>query len=862
LGDTETMLVQGADPGLDGLDEQEARRRLANDGPNELPRTARGGLASTAIDVVREPMILLLLAAGAVYFVLGDPIEAIPLAASIALIIAIELYQERRTERALEALREQASPRALVIRGGVRKRIAGREVVRGDLLALSEGDRIPADGLLVTASGFSADESLLTGESVTVRKTAGAAAPAERRPGGDDLPYVYSGTLVTSGQGLATVVATGAATEMGRIGTALQGLTIERTGLQRETDRVVRLVAMAALAVCTVVVVGHGLSTGSFLQGLLAGLTVAMSLVPEEFPVVLTVFLALGAWRIARSRVLTRRVPAIEALGAATVLCVDKTGTLTENRMTVAALATDGPPRPFDAASILPAHRHVLAVAALACPPEPFDPMDRAIQQAARSAASGAPGTIVRAYPLSEQLLAVTQVWEFADRPARTIAAKGAPEAIARLCHLDEAATAARVASMAQQGLRVLGVAVAEAPKGAELPPDPTPFRFGFVGLVGLADPVRPTVPAAVAESRTAGVRVVMLTGDYPETARAIGRQAGLVAGTQVLTGHDLEAMDEPTLCDHARRTTIFARVRPEQKLRLVRALQANGDIVAMTGDGVNDAPALKAADIGIAMGDRGTDVAREAAALVLMDDDFASIVRAIRLGRRIFDNLRKAMGFLLAVHVPIAGIALLPVLADRPLILLPLHIVFLELIIDPACSLVFEAEREHPRTMQRPPRPVSEPLFNRQLVLFGALQGVGVLVVSGSVLIGAWLEGLSADAGRTLTFATLVLGNIGLILSNSAGSGRDLLPWRHPNRALWAIVGATLAILCLVVIVPATRDLFAFAPLSAAGAAVVLVAGTVSFLWLYALVLARSRRGRATAAPRSASAARPGAEP
>ncbi len=828
---------------LAGLSQSEARHRLAQDGPNELPRRQAGGFLHTAVDVLREPMILLLVMAGAVYLVLGDREEALLLLGSIGLIIGIELFQERKTERALEALRDLSSPRALVVRDGERQRIPGREVVRDDLLVLSEGDRVAADGVLLSGSNVTADESLLTGESVPVRKVpravseSGAAPTQASRPGGDDLPYVYSGSLVTSGQGLARVVATGAATEMGRIGAALQALNIDRTRLQSETDRIVRLLAGVAVALCVIVIVSYGVARGSLIDGLLAGISLAMALIPEEFPVVLTVFLALGAWRIARTHVLTRRVPAIEALGAATVLCVDKTGTLTQNRMSVTRLAIPG--ATFDVGGAIPPpefHR-VIELGVLASETDPFDPMERAIESVHKQHVGGVlPGAVVRTYPLTDELLAMVHVWQAPGSSSYVIAAKGAPEAIASLCHLDTAEREqmmADVQRMAGEGMRVLGVAEAGADVSRELAAEATGFDFTLKGLIGLADPIRPTVRGAVAECYRAGIRVVMLTGDYPVTAQNIARQVELRPIDPVITGPEIDSLDKAALEEHAHRASIFARVRPEQKLKLVRALKARGEIVAMTGDGVNDAPALKAADIGIAMGERGTDVAREAAALVLLDDDFTSIVRAVRLGRRIFDNLRKAMSFLLAVHVPIAGLSVLPVLFGWPLILLPIHIVFLELIIDPACSIAFESEREEANVMRRPPRAVDEPLFDRHTVIFSMLQGAGVLLVTAAVMARAIAAGLAEEDVRVLTFVTLVIADLGLILANRAVSRSAIASLRARNPALWLVVGGAAALLLVVVATPQLRTLFHFGTLHLDDLAVVGVASVVALLWL-----------------------------
>jgi Ca2+-transporting ATPase len=485
-----------------------------------------------------------------------------------------------------------------------------------------------------------------------------------------------------------------------------------------------------------------------------------------------------------------------------------------------------------------------LDIGTLASEVEPFDPMERAIKHAHDQAHRVEPcevarGVLTRSYPLTDRLLAVAHVWQMPGAPKFLIANKGAPEAVADLCRMGDTARAqiaAGVSDMASAGLRVVAVAQANVDSTAALPDDISAFTFTYLGLIGLADPIRRTVPGAVAECYRAGIRMVMLTGDYPVTAQNIARQVGLRPIDPVITGPEIERADDSLLEQHARHASIFARVRPEQKLRLVRALKAHGELVAMTGDGVNDAPALKAADIGIAMGERGTDVAREAAALVLLDDDFTSIVHAVRLGRRIFDNLRKAMSFLLAVHVPIAGLSLLPVLLGWPLILLPVHVVFLELIIDPACSIAFESEREERNVMGRPPRSVNEPLFNRATVLLSLLQGLGVLVVTAGVLVRAIGEGLPEQDARVLTFATLVIADLGLILANRSVSASTLAAVRARNPALWGVIGGAAALLAVVVATPGLRDLFRFGALHSDDMVVVMVASVVTLLWLDAV--------------------------
>ncbi len=827
-----------------GLSEVAAAHRLAADGPNELPAERGHSLAATVLGVAKEPMLLLLLAAGGLYLVLGDLGEALTLLSFVVVVIAITLVQERRSEHALAALRDLSSPRALVVRDGVRRRIAGREVVRGDTIVVVEGDRVPADAILVTGEGLQVDESFLTGESLPVAKWPGQTpASSALRPGEAEGAALWSGTLVVRGSGIARVHATGSTTEIGRLGRVLGELETQRTPLQREVDRTVRRLAMAGVALSALLVAAWGLTRGDWLSGVLAGLTLAMATIPEELPVVLAVFPALGAWRLSRRHVLTRRLPALEVLGATTVLCVDKTGTLTENRMAIARLAVDertldlrgGPP------GELPEEFHELVeFGILASQRDPFDPMERAFHALGQRALGRtehlhAEWTLLRAYPLSPELLALSHVWSAPEGGRRVIAAKGAPEAIADLCHLPEPVREVldrRVVAMASDGLRVLAVARAFFAR-ADLPGTQHDFEFELLGLVGLLDPLRKSVPAAVAECRRAGVRVLMITGDHPRTARAIAREIGLPE-TEPLLGPELERMDDAALERRIREASVVARAVPEHKLRIVAALRAAGEIVAMTGDGVNDAPALRAAHMGIAMGARGTDVAREAADLVLIDDDFASLVEAVRQGRRIFDNLRKAAAYILAVHVPIAGASLLPVLLGWPSALLPVHVAFLQLVIDPACSIVFEAEPPDASSMARPPRRPESSLFDRPLVVWSLLQGASLLAVS--LALFAWgLARAPAEGGahaRTLAFVSLLCGGLALIAVNRSWEVRPRGRRRESNRAERWVVAGSLALLALALLVPAARELLRFAPLRGPELALAAAAGLAAPLW------------------------------
>jgi Ca2+-transporting ATPase len=841
---------------LHGLAESEVRARRERCGPNELPSSGRRGLAVLLVEVLREPMLALLLACGGVYLALGDLTEAVVLLVFVFVVLGISLYQGFRTEKALHALRDLSSPRALVLREEGQRRVAGREVVPGDLVVLAEGDRVPADGVLLWAASLRTDESLLTGEAEPVGKVATAEDPPMARPGGAaPSPFVFSGTLVAGGQGIARVLATAAATELGRIGISLAAAHSETTALEAQTGRLVRVLAAGGVAVSAGVAVLVGTDTGRWLEGLLAGLAVGMSMIPEEFPLILTIFLALGARRISQRRVLTRRLAAIEALGAATVLCVDKTGTLTENRMRAALLSVDE--QWFDLrrdGAALPERFHeLLEYAVLASQQNPFDAMEKAINDAGVELLRGTEHlhprwTLVREYPLSGALLAVSHVWAGREREEFVIGAKGAPEAIADLCHLPAEGRAAierEVARMAEHGLRVLGVARARF-ASPDLPREQHDFDFDFLGLVGLSDPVRAGVAESLEECARAGIRTVMITGDAPSTAAAVARTIGLPGDGSLLGGAELDRIDDAELEVRCRTTAVFARVIPEQKLRLVRALQSRGEVVAMTGDGVNDAPALKAAHIGVAMGGRGTDVAREAADLVLLDDDFASIVAAIRLGRRIFDNIRKAMAYVVAVHVPIAGLALLPVLFGLPLMLLPLHVAFLQLIIDPACSIAFEAEPEEGDIMRRPPRDAREPLLPRPTIALSLLQGaVALTLVLGVLGVALW-RGDGVEQARTLSFSTLVLANLGLILAERSSKRTALASLAVSNPALTWVVAGSLLVLVVSVTWPPARELLGFAVPSPGDVALVTAAGLVAtgfFDLLKRVVAARPER-------------------
>lgn len=840
---------------INGLTEKEARERIAKDGYNELPASQKRSEAKIIWDVIQEPMFMLLVACGVIYLALGDIPEALLLLSFVFFVMGITIYQESKTERALEALRDLSSPRALVIREGRQRRIPGREVVKDDIIIIKEGDRIPADSVLIWARNLTVDESLLTGESAPVRKLLSHKIFNEPpRPGGDDLPFLYSASLVVQGQGVAKVISIGLQTEIGKIGKALQAIEEEPTVLQKETAKLVKGIFTIAIFLCLIVVGVYGVTRGNWLKGILSGITLAMAMLPEEFPVVLTIFLAMGAWRISHQKVLTRRIAAVEILGASTVLCVDKTGTLTQNKMSIEKIVRNG--EHYDIAehkhAQLPEQFHeLIEYGILASKKDPFDPMEKALRELGLKALFDTEHLheewpIIEEYPLSPKILALSHVWKHPGNQGYVVSAKGAPEAIADLCHFTakhKKEMEKDVDALASEGLRVLGVAKSFFYK-EKLPVSQHDFEFEFLGLIAMADPIRDTVPAAIEECRHAGIRTVMITGDYPLTAQKIARQIGLRNSEEIITGEELAKMPPDELRKRINKVNIFARVVPEQKLLIVDALKSNGEVVAMTGDGVNDAPALKSADIGVAMGERGTDVARESSDLVLLNDDFSCIVDAVRMGRRIFDNLRKAMAYIISIHVPIAGLSLLPVLLGWPLILFPVHIVFLELIIDPACSMIFEAEAPEHNIMMRPPRNPKEPLFGKRLLIISILQGIFSLIAVAAVFLVSIRLGQPEGEARASAFIALIASNICLILTNRSWSKVIVKSLSVGNRALGWVVGGTIVFLVLIIQIPFLRKIFSFAPLHAIDIAIALSAGIFSILW-FELVKILSLRKR-----------------
>ncbi|MFI4938690.1 MAG: cation-translocating P-type ATPase [Candidatus Berkiellales bacterium] len=808
-----------------GLSSKEAAYRLKKNGPNSLPTSQHRTFFHIILEMIWEPMFLLLVLATTVYLIFGDLREGLSLTTFVSLIIIITLYQQGKTENALKALRDLTSPRALVNRDGEWGRISAREVVLGDIVFINEGDRIPADGVLLSAHDLQVDESLLSGEAFPVNKKIG--------------DFVYSGTMVVQGQGMFEVTATGCATKIGQIGVALKTLEIETSPLQKQTAKLIKIFAALGLTTSFLLVILLGLIQHDWLKASLAGIALAMSLLPEEIPVTLTLFPALGAWRLSKHHVLTRRISAIETLGAISILCVDKTGTITENCMTVTQLWAND--KFYDVTSShhpLPEEFHsLIEYAILSSEINPFDPMEKGLHDLgkhflAQTEHLHSNWRLVHEYDRTSEIPAKTHIWQGNEQLPYVVAAKGAPETIMDLCHLEDSlkqTITLAIKKMATEGLRVLAVAKATF-KGEKWPTSQQEFNFTFLGIVGSTDPIRKGIPEAVTQCHEAGIRIIMITGDYPETAKTIAKRAGLTT-QNTLTGDTLNTLDDAKLQQTMQNVSICARITPEQKLRIIQAIKKQGNIVGMTGDGVNDAPALKSAHVGIAMGTRGTDVAREASSLILVDDNFASIVGAIQFGRNIFDNIKKSISYIISVHIPIAGMALLPILFGLPGIFYPMHIAFLQLIIDPVCSLAFENEPPEPDLMKRQPRNTELPLIDRETLIYSFIQGIGILLISLTTYYFS-LQILKEGEAKAFTFVSLIVANLLLIFWHRTR--------KHPifgrnyfiNKTLLVILICVLISLLAVIYLPFLANLFQFTPLSWIQLTLSACIGITSLLW------------------------------
>lgn len=832
---------------LQGLSSQEAEKRLAEFGENELIPPRKATLFFKLLNVLREPMFLLLLVTATIYFCLGALQDGVIMLVFVVGIICIDMLQKWKTDKTLMRLKKMATPVVCVKRDGREQWISSAKLVPGDLLLLSEGDKIAADGRVIRANDLAVDESSLTGESQTVWKTVHPEESPPFSPWRTD--YCYAGTLVCQGSGWICVENTGLATEFGKIGAHIARAPERPSPLQKQTNVLVHLCAWIAFILFAAVGIATWFNlpllpiTQRLVDSVLSGVTLAMAMIPEEFPVVLTVFLSLGAWRLAKRNALVRRLPCVETLGAVSVLCVDKTGTITQNEMCLQQSWRSGCRR-----------QEFMEIMALACEIDPYDPMEKAMQsyciKNGVSVEELQQGQLVKEYPFTHKAKMMGHIWE---RNGKTlIAVKGAPEQVFALCDMDQDTKVCAyeaLRKMSAQGLRVIAIAGAYQTEPWRPPEDLGECSVQLYGLAGLADPPRRGIAKEIEKCKQAGIRVVMITGDSGETARAIAKRVGMDLIGSPVTGEQLDQMAEEELSIAVRQANLFARVVPEHKSQIVNALQKNGEIVAMTGDGVNDAPALKFADIGIAMGKRGSEVAREAADIILMDDNFSTIIRTVQDGRRIYDNIRKAIGYIFTIHIPIAFSALLgPLLhiGSSDLFLLPLHVVLLELLIDPTCSIVLERQPAERDIMQRPPRQAKEAIVTRSSFLKSLLQGFMLFIGSFSLYYFMLLTSGNAQLARTMGLSVIVFSNLMLTCVNSSYLDRAATSLLRlaKDKLMWGIALLTIGGLLLLIYSP-LHAFFKLSPLT--GEQLFLSAGVavLSVCWYEIVKFVKRRKAR-----------------
>jgi len=840
--------MTGKTDGPIGLTTAEALALQKTYGKNELAQKKKESFLVKALHTIAEPMFLLLIAAAVIYFVLGEPRDGAIMLIFVIGVISIDIIQEWKTDKTLGALRDLSAPHIRVVRDGRETVIASAELVPGDLMLIYEGEKIPADGAVIKCSDLCEDESSLTGESEGVWKV----PEGEEEPTGDywRRDWCYAGTLVTKGSGTILVEKTGPSTEYGKIGTHVAEAPEEPTPLQKQTGSLVRTCAVIAgiLFVLVGIVTWFNIPDHNFsdrlIESILSGITLAMAMIPEEFPVILTVFLSLGAWRLAKKHSLVRRLPSVETLGAVSVLCVDKTGTITMNQMTVQSVwAANGD------------EETLCETMGLGCETDAYDPMERAMLDYCKERGITSEhlfaGDLIKEYPFTDELKVMGHVWRHDGE--LLVAAKGSPEKIISLCKLTEGeheAAISRLRQMSGEGLRVIAIATRHCTDVGNIPDDIRDVSLTLLGLVGLADPPRQGVERDIAHCRKAGIRVVMITGDNGLTAAAIAKKIGMEHTEHIITGDMLNKMTDEELREEVKKTSIFSRVIPEHKMRIVKAFRDNGEVVAMTGDGVNDAPALKYAHIGIAMGGRGSQVSREAADLIFLDDNFTTIVESVRNGRSIYDNIRKAVGYVFTIHIPIALSSLLaPFLGISPgsLLLLPLHVVLLELVIDPTCSVVLERQPAEANVMERPPRSPEEKILNVRTLGKSLMQGLVIFVASfGIYYLELMKNPQGAALARSMGLAVILLSNILLVQVNSSEWDYAVVSLKRlaSDKIMWLVGVGSILMLFVILYSPLNHVL----KLAALPAADLLLAAVVAFAavgWYEVVKLVKHMSGK-----------------
>lgn len=823
-----------------GLTTSEAGKIQEQFGRNELVSEKKESFLHKVLSVISEPMFILLIVAAVIYFILGEPKDGAIMLVFVVGVIGIEVIQEWKTDKTLNALKDLSAPHITVLRDGEEKVINSADLVPGDIMYIAEGVKVPADGFVVKSSTLCVDESSLTGEAEGVWKTS---IDDEKKDNRDywRFDYCYAGTLVTQGTGTILVDKIGGKTEYGKIGQDVVSAPENPTPLQKQTGKLVKLCAgiAAVLFIFVVVITYFNISDHMFkdriIESILSGVTLAMAMIPEEFPVILTVFLSMGAWRLAKKKSLVRRLPSVETLGAVSVLCVDKTGTITMNQMTVREIW-----------SLADDEKRTAQIMGMGCEPDAYDPMEKAMvaycekQGITRDILFG--GELVKEYAFTDEMKMMGHVWRNGD--SITIAAKGSPERILTICELtDEQKKIAenKITEMSSQGLRVIAIGQMAVNSIEDIPEELADCHLELCGMVGLADPPRESVKEDIKTCTKAGVRVVMITGDNGITASSIAKQINMPNSDKIITGDELSEMSDEELREKVKDVSIFSRVIPEHKMRIVKAFKENGEIVAMTGDGVNDAPALKYADIGIAMGKRGSEVSREAADLILLDDNFSTIVDTIKDGRRIYDNIRKAVGYVFVIHIPIAFAALFaPLMGISPgaLLLLPLHVVLLELVIDPTCSIVLERQPAERDIMDRAPRNPEENILTAKTLIKSLMQGFTIFGAAfGSYIMFLKQNPDNAPLARAMGITIILLANILLVQVNSSNTEFAIKSFRKlvKDKVMWTVSVGTIVGLIIILYTPLSNFL-KLAPLSLNQLLIAVVTAVGSVAW-YELV-------------------------
>ncbi|MBC6489719.1 cation-translocating P-type ATPase [Flavihumibacter stibioxidans] len=814
--------------GFSGLTDQEVLESREKYGSNIIAGKKENPVVRAISDLAKEPMVLLLMAAAAIYFISGDTGEGIFMAVSIVLVSGISLYQDARSRNALAALKSLTQPEATVIRNGITSTIKMEELVVGDIMLVEEGRTVPADGIIAKANDFSLNESILTGESFTISKNEST-----------EDNQVYQGTSVTGGLAICRVSAVGSGTRLGKIGISLETIEEEKTPLQIQIHNFVRKMALLGILIFIIVWAINFSRSHDWLDSFLKALTLAMSILPEEIPVAFTTFMALGAWRLLKQGVIVKQTTTVEALGSASVICTDKTGTLTQNKMSLVSLYVFAGnkicgPAEMDGAR----EKELIRLGMWASEPIPYDPMEQSLHEiyGRQAAEDERPGfKMIHEYPLDGRPPMMTHIFEN-GKGQRIIATKGAPEAILAVSMLsdeDKITIADSFRALAGKGYRVLGVAESDY-SGNDFPEAQQSFRFQFKGLLAFYDPPKPNIEQVLNSFHEAGINVKIVTGDNALTTSTLARQIGFRDGSKVMDGENLIHTDPAALESAVDHTNIFTRMFPEAKMAIINALKAKGHVVAMTGDGVNDGPALKASHIGIAMGYKGSEIAKKAASLVLTDDDLGKMVTAIAMGRRIYTNLKKAIRYIISIHIPIILTVFIPLAAGwiYPNIFTPVHVIFLELIMGPTCSIIYENEPMEKNIMKQAPRPFTTTFFNWKELNTSIIQGLAITAGTMFTYLYSVQQGATEDITRTMVFLALITANIFLTLVNRSFYYSIFTTAKYRNNLVLLIIGSTILLTLLMLVIPAVTSFFGFAPLTGLQALASCLAGSISVLW------------------------------